>query len=225
EHDSFKKYAGVSLFKFVPKLVDMMKEAKDYQLLLWFLIGLRTSARGGAIATMVWERIYFENVDDEGQPFFKIEIHETKVPKGHYHLAIDGNWFDYYPNAELKQLLQEWKATNPLFRRFVWFEDTGSDVANVKRAGQFHAKMGRKLAEYYKLIETEFDPLLRQYIKLRPDHVMCHTFAQMCKNSGMSDDDIASAGHWTDSQSVSWYCSTEESKVKSIKRKASEMHF
>lgn len=225
EHDAFKKYAGVSLFKFVPKLIDMMKEAKDYETLLWFLTGLRTSARGGALATMVWERIYFENVDDEGQPFFKIEIHETKVPKGHFHLGQEGNWFDYYPNEELKQMLREWKTTHPSFLRFVWFEDTGSDVANVHSAYRFHVRMARKLATYYCQIESEFDPLLKEYVKKRPDHVMCHTFAQMCKNQGMSDEEIASAGHWTDSQSVSWYCSTEESKVKSIKRRASEMHF
>jgi hypothetical protein len=225
EHDSYKKYAGVSLVKFVPKLKQMMIENKDYESLLWFMTGLRTSARGGALATMSWDRIYFDNLDTDGQPFFKIEIHETKVPKGHYHLAEDGNWFDYYPNDELKQYFQEWKKTHPLFRRFVWFEDTGSDVGNRKKAVLQHARMAKTLATYYKQIESEFDPLLAEYVKKRPDHVMCHTFAQMCKNDGMSNEEIKESGHWTDEQSVSWYCATEESKIKSIKRRSSELNF
>ncbi len=225
EHDSFKKYAGVSIVKFIPKLKQLMIDNKDAQSLLWFDIGLRTSARGGSIATMSWDRIYFDFKEDDGADSFKIEIHEIKVPKDHYHLGQNGLWFDYYPNLELKQLFKDWKSAHPEFRRFVWFEDTGTDSQNVVRAEGIHKIMAKKLGEYYKQIENEFDPLLAEFIKKRPNHIMPHTFAQILKDKGWSDEKIASAGHWTDSQSVSWYCKTNADQVKSDKRDAGRIDF
>ncbi|MHB8545629.1 MAG: site-specific integrase [Nitrosotalea sp.] len=225
EHDAFKKFAGVSLVKFIPRLKQLMIDNKDAQTLLWFDLGLRTSARGGSIATMVWERIYFDFVDDDGTESFKIEIHETKVEKDHYHLGENGLWFDYYPTLELKQLFKDWKASHPDFRRFVWFEDTGTDAQNVARSERVHAIMAKKLSEYYKQIENEFDPLLAEFIKKRPNHIMPHTFAQILKDKGWSDDKIAATGHWTDPQAVSWYCKTNSDQVKSNKRDAGRIEF
>lgn len=225
EHDAFKKYAGVSLAKFAPRIIQFLRDSKDYQSLLWFVVGLRTSARGGSIATMTWDRVYFDFKEDDDAESFKIEIHETKVAKDHYHLGENGLWFDYYPNLELKKMFQEWKTANPQFRRFVWFEDTGADVTNRARAERIHAIMAKKLSECYKHFENEFDPLLKEFIKKRPNHIMPHTFAQILKDKDWSDQKIAQTGHWTDSQAVSWYCKTNDEKIKSNKRDAGRMDF
>ena len=84
---------------------------------------------------MTWDRIYFDNKDVGGETVFKLEQHETKDKQGHFHLGVNGDWKTKFPNDEIKNLLLEWKIAHPEFRRFVWFEDTGTDLRQQKQRG------------------------------------------------------------------------------------------
>lgn len=220
EHDSYKKYAGVCLKKDqIEKVSQAMLQAKDYSVYLWFRLGLRTGARSSAIASMTWERIYFD------QESFKLEQHESKDKQGHHHLGIDGDWKTKFPNEEIKNLLLEWKVAHPEFRRFVWFEDAGQDVSNKIRAKKIHEAMAQKMKIYYKVIENELDPTTLAYLKNKPDHLMRHTFAQILKDNGFTDEEIAEAGGWRGTQTISWYSSMPEHKKQELGGKISRMNF
>lgn len=223
EHDSYKKYAGVNIVKFIPRLSEDMLANKEFDTYLWFRLGLRTGARSSAIASMTWDRIYFDNKDAAGNPLFKLEQHETKDKQGHYHLGINGDWKVKFPNGEIKELLLEWKAAHPEFRRFVFFEDAGQDTLNKAKARCIHQKYATRLATYYKSILDELDPLTKEYLLKRPDHMMRHNFAQMCKDAGMTDEEISIAGGWRGTQTIGWYSAIAAEKQQAIHQKAAEM--
>ncbi|MGB9124920.1 MAG: hypothetical protein WCC55_05165 [Nitrosotalea sp.] len=99
EHDAYKKYAG-AYFKpaTIEKLTKLMLENGDDEIFLATRLGVRTGARAGALVTMAWDRIYFdqrmsfENTENKTVEFFKLEVHETKDKRGHMHLGKDGEW-------------------------------------------------------------------------------------------------------------------------------------
>lgn len=130
EHDAYKKYAGAH-FKpsTIEKLTTLMLENGDEEAFLATRLGIRTGARAGALATMTWDRIYFdqrmsfENAEHQTVEFFKLEVHETKDKRGYMHLGKDGEWKKKYVPLEIYDILVRWKTKHPEFRRFVFFED------------------------------------------------------------------------------------------------------
>lgn len=109
-HDKHGGYAGVSLSQELTKKIgDMILADGDLQLYTWWRIGLRTGARTKAISTMVWERVYFDEKNEDGSQSFKLEQHETKDARGHYHLGQSGEWKTKYPPLDLRELLLRWK--------------------------------------------------------------------------------------------------------------------
>ena len=66
-HDKYGTYAGVSISPEITKKIgDMILEDDDLQLYTWWRVGLRTGARSKAISTMVWERVYFNEKNEDG---------------------------------------------------------------------------------------------------------------------------------------------------------------
>jgi integrase len=216
-HDRFGTYAGVHFSSaMTKKLGDIILSENDLETFLWFRIGLRTGARSSAISSMVWERIYVEKNED-GTELFKLEQHETKDKRGQYHLGLDGDWKIKYPPPDLQKNLLQWKQDNPRYTRFVWFEDRGYDIGNLSQTIILRNRIASKLKKYYKKIENEVDFLTRQYMYIKPDHIMRHTFAQQLKESGFTSEEIAEAGGWRDAGTVSkWYSKTSEKKKREL---------
>lgn len=80
-HDNFGGYAGVCFSSQVTEeLGKMMLDAGDIEMYTWFRVGLRTGARARSIAKMTWDRIYFDEKNEDGTESFKLEQHETKDP-------------------------------------------------------------------------------------------------------------------------------------------------
>ena len=55
---------------------------------------------------------------------------------------------------------------------------------------------------------------------------MRHTFAQILKNNGCTDEEIAEGGGWRGTQTISWYSAMPESKkAEALGGKISRMNF
>lgn len=233
EHDAYKKYAG-AYFKpaTIEKLTKLMLENEDDEIFLATRLGVRTGARAGALVTMTWDRIYFdqrmsfENTEHKTVEFFKLEVHETKDKRGHMHLGKDGEWKKKYVPLEIHDVLMQWKSKHPEFRRFVFFEDKGKDFLNRKKARVVSDRIARRLSTYYyPKIEDEVDPLTKEYMYKKPIHMFRHTIAQILKNSGFTDEQISTITGHRSVDTVSWYCSISEEESRKIGQKVVSIVF
>jgi hypothetical protein len=225
-HDNNAIYAGVSLSPdVISDIGKMILDDGDFALYVWWRIGLRTGGRKSAISTMTWNRVYFDEKNEDGSESFKLEQHETKDPRGHYHIGVNGEWKTKYPPLDLKQLLLEWKSKcgNP---KFLWFVDNGSDYENRVRARKIGITMSKKLGTYYEKVEDRVDPLTYQYMRRMPSHLMRHILAQHMKEAGFTNEEIAESFGWRTSSIVgTWYTKTSEKKRKELGRRCSKVIF
>ena len=225
-HDNFGGYAGVCFSSQVTEdLGQMMLTAGDVELYTWFRVGLRTGARSRAIAKMTWNRIYFDERNDDGTESFKIEQHETKDPHGQWFLGENGEWKTKYPPLDLKKVLLEWKSRSK-GSNFLWFEDGGSNIQNSKNASKTATQMSIRLREYYTKIVDKVDVKTGEFMFKRPMHMLRHTLAQQLKDAGLTSEEIADAFGWKTSNIVStWYAKTSEKKRKEIGLRCSQVVF
>ncbi|MGI0061311.1 MAG: hypothetical protein ACREBA_02535 [Nitrosotalea sp.] len=225
-HDNYGIYAGISLSSdIISDIGKMILDDGDLALYVWWRIGLRTGGRKSAISTMIWSRIHFDETNEDGSESFKLEQHETKDPRGHYHIGVNGEWKVKYPPLDLKKLLLEWKAKcdNP---KFLWFRDDGSDLENRVSATRVGITMSKKLKTYYERVKDRVDPLTYQYMRRMPSHLMRHTLAQHMKEGGMTNEEIAELCGWRTSDIVGiWYTKTSEKKRKELGLRASKVVF
>jgi len=231
EHDSYKKYAGAVIPPdVIDELTTTMIANDDLKSRLWFRLGLRTAARAGALASMVWERIYFDQQEEfatatSKEKFVKLDVHETKDKRGDFHCGLNGEWKRKFVPCDVVEILQQWKKLHPEFKKFVWFEDTGSDVLNQKKIAALASLQGVHLAEYYKPILHKLSPKSKEYIVKRPSHMMRHTNAQLLKNAGFSDEQISVITSHRDKNTVSWYAEESEEKQREIATQAIGVSF
>lgn len=233
EHDAYKKYAGVHFQPTtIERLTKMMLENGDDEIFLATRLGIRTGARAGALVTMTWDRIYFdqrmsfENTEHQIVEFFKLEVHETKDKRGYMHLGKDGEWKKKFVPLEIYDILIQWKSKHPEFNRFVFFEDKGSDLLNRKKAYVVADRIARRLStHYYPKIEDEIDPLTKEYMYKKPIHVFRHTISQLLKNSGFNDEQISTITGHRSVDTVSWYCSISEEESRKIGQKVVSIAF
>lgn len=225
-HDNYGSHAGVAFSpEITEELGNMMQEENDFRTYVWWRTGLRTGARNKAIAKMVWERIYFDEKDEDGSESFKLEQHETKDPRGQWFLGENGEWKTKYPPLELKELLLEWKSRsgNP---RFLWFEDSQSDAQNMKNAQRAARITIARLKSYYMRIAYKVDPHTKEYMFKRPTHILLHTLAQQLRNADLTNDEIAEMFGWRTSSIVgTWYTKTSEKKRKKLGKRCSKVKF
>lgn len=226
-HDKYGAYAGVSLSQELTKKIGKMILANnDLQLYLWWRIGLRTGARSKAISTMVWERIYFDEKNEDGSQSFKLEQHETKDARGHYHLGQNGEWKTKYPPLDLRQLLLKWKKNHDINSKFLWFQDSHTDAQNKRNAERVKERTVKKLRMYFEKIADQVDPLTREYMLKKPGHLMRHILAQQMKDAGMTNEEIADAFGWRTPEIVgTWYTKTSEKKKKELGLRCSKVIF
>lgn len=226
-HDRYGAYAGVSLSQELTKSIgDMILANNDLKLYTWWRIGLRTGARSKAISTMVWERVYFDEKNEDGSESFKLEQHETKDARLHFHLGQNGEWKTKYPPLDLKRLLFKWREESGISSRFLWFEDGFTDAQNKRNAARVKDEMTRKLRKYFEKIADKVDPLTREYMFKKPGHLMRHTLAQQMKDGGMTNEEIADAFGWrTPAIVATWYCKTSDKKKKELGMRCAKVIF
>jgi len=220
KNDRTAQYAGVYLTSEVTeKIGNLILQNNDFALYMWWRLGLRTGARSGALATMTWERIYLNS-----KPF-KLEQHETKDTRGHFHLGEDGEWKTKYLPEDMRKLLLQWKAVCP-DKRFLWFTDTNSDTQNRKKSKAIQTKMARRLKRYYCMVKDEVEPLTYQYMQKMPDHIMRHTLVQQLKNAGLTNEEIADSFGWRSADIVkNWYSKTSEKNLQDVAKRAEKIKF
>lgn len=225
-HDKYGIYAGVCLSGMITEEIgEMMLQDNDIELYTWWRIGLRTGARNRAIAKMTWDRIYFDETNEDGTESFRLEQHETKDPRGHWFLGENGDWKTKYPPLDLKKLLLEWKSRSG-DSRFLWIEDAGSDAQNRKNAERKAMIMAKRLRPYYERIAHKVDLRTREYMFKRPTHVMRHTLAQQMKEAGLTNEEIADSFGWRTPYIVgTWYTKTSEKKKKELGIRCSKVIF
>lgn len=225
-HDNFGGYAGVCFSAAVTEeLGRLMIQTNDIELYTWFRIGLRTGARSRSIAKMSWDRIYFDETNDDGTESFKLEQHETKDPHGHWFLGENGEWKTKYPPLDLKKVLLQWKDHSPK-SNFLWFEDDILDIQNSKNATRVAMQMSIRLRKYYKKISHMVDARTREFMFKRPTHILRHTLAQQLKDAGLTSEEIAEGFGWKTSYIVStWYAKTSEKKRKELGLRCSKVVF
>lgn len=225
-HDNYGSHAGVA---FSPQITETigktMLEANDFRTYVWWRIGLRTGARNKAIAKMVWERIYFNEKDEDGSESFKLEQHETKDPRGQWFLGENGEWKVKYPPPEIKEILLEWKARSEN-SKFLWFKDSLSDIQNRRNSRRAARITVTRLKSYYTRIADMVDPHTREYMFKRPAHMMRHTLAQQMRNGGLTNEEIAEMFGWRTSSIVGiWYTKISEKKRKKLGKRCSTVKF
>lgn len=220
KNDREAQYAGVHLTsKVTKKIGDLILQNNDFALYVWWRLGLRTGARSGALATMTWDKIYFYSDD------FKLEQHETKDVRGHFHLGENGEWKTKYLSEDMKKLLLQWKSVCP-DKRFLWFADTNSDVQNRIRSRSVQTKMARGLKKYYSMVSDDVDSLTYHYMQIMPDHIMRHTLVQQMKNAGFTNEDIADSFGWRSADIVkNWYSKPSEKHLLDIASRAQDVKF
>ncbi|MGI0047430.1 MAG: hypothetical protein ACREBB_09640 [Nitrosotalea sp.] len=225
-HDNFGGYAGVCFSSQVTEeLGKMMLDAKDIEMYTWFRVGLRTGARARSIAKMTWDRIYFDEKNEDGTESFKLEQHESKDPHGHWFLGENGEWKTKYPPLDLKKVLLEWKS-HASGSNFLWFEDGGSDMQNNKNASKMAGQMSIRLRSYYERIMDKVDARTKEFMFKRPMHMLRHTLAQQLRDAGLTNEEIADAFGWKTAGTVStWYAKTSERKRKELGMRCSQVVF
>jgi DNA-binding transcriptional regulator YhcF (GntR family) len=226
-HDRYGAYAGVSLSQELTKKIgNMILANDDLQLYTWWRIGLRTGARSKAISTMVWERIYFDEKNEDGSQSFKLEQHETKDARGHYHIGQNGEWKTKYPPLDLRKLLLKWKKESGINSRFLWFKDSLTDAQNKRNAERVKERVVKKLRMYFEKIADKVDPLTREYMFKKPGHLMRHILAQQMRDAGLTNDEIADSFGWRSPDIVgTWYTKTSEKKRKELGMRCSKVIF
>jgi len=219
KHDSYKKYAGAALQTALTKIIGKeMLENKDYEVYTWFRTGVRTGGRTGAIATMTWDKIVF----DENN--FEVAQHETKDARGDNWLGEDGEWQIKLPAIDLLKVLKHWKSHDESPNsKFVWFEDKGNDIANRKAAQKVRERVIKKLRTYLEKHYDEMDILTREYAQLEPGHLLRHTFAQLLRDEGATSDQIQTAGCWKSAETVAWYTAAGTKEKKEIRGKQNQV--
>lgn len=225
-HDDLGKHAGVS---FTPEMTEeignMILNDGDFRTYVYYRIVLRTAARNKAVSRMTWERIYLDEKNEDGSESFRLEQHETKDPRGDIFLGENGEWKEKFPPPEIKKLLLEWKLQSGN-SRFLWFEDDKSDAQNRRNAERVAEKMAARLKYYYKKIADRVDPRTREYMLIRPVHILRHTCAQQLKNADFTSEDIAQMGGWRYSQTVElWYTKMSEKKRRQLGMRGSKVKF
>ena len=215
-HASFQKYAGSHILLDVCQdLQKMMLADKEFLVYTWFSTGIMTGGRTSAVATMIWEKII---MDIEN---FSLDQFETKDDSaGHQHLGEFGEWKHKFPPKELYNILLKWRNENPKFSKFLWFEDSGNDKQNIRNSQRCREYVIPKLKEYLHRVEDRLDSLTKEYVFVAGEsgHLNRHTFAQLLKNAGATDDQIAFQGGWKSKQTIGWYCSiSQDEKQKSRK--------
>lgn len=225
-HDNLGAHAGVSFSpEIIAELGKMMLEDKEFDVYAWFRTALRTGARHKAVSKMRWDRVYFDEKNEDGSESFKLEQHETKDKRNHWFLGENGDWKIKYPPLEIKELLLELKARSG-YSVFLWFEDGGSDEQNRRNAEKVADTMLQKFKYYYQKIAHKLDPHTREYMLKRPTHLLRHTFAQQLKNGGVTDEGIAIMGGWRTTQTVGiWYSNISENKRKELAIRCSKIIF
>ena len=225
-HDDLGAHAGVSFTPEVTKEIgNLILRDGDFMTYVYFRVALRTGARNKAISRMTWDRVHFNEVNEDGSESFRLEQHETKVPKGHWFLGENGEWKTKFPPLEIKKLLLEWKLKSG-YTKFVWFPDGKSDLQNRRNAKKVREVIEAKLQHYYKKISDKVDPHTREYMHKRPVHILRHTFAQQLKNSGFANDEISEMGGWGNSQTVgTWYTKMPDEKRRELGKRGSKVSF
>lgn len=225
-HDNYGSHAGVAFSsKVTEEIGNMMLSDDDFRTYVWWRIGLRTGARSRAIAKMVWERIYFDEKDEDGSESFKLEQHETKDPRGQWFLGENGEWKTKYPPLEIKELLLEWKARSG-HSKFLWFQDSQSDAQNRRNAQRAGEITIMRLKSYYSKVSDKVDPHTREYMFKRPTHILRHTLAQQMRNADLTNDEIAEMFGWRTSSIVgTWYTKMSETKRKKLGKRCSKVKF
>lgn len=225
-HDSYCSYAGIYLSSGITgEIGKLMLQNEDIELYTWWRIGLRTGARAMAIATMTWDRVFFDETNDNGTESFRLEQHETKDPRGQWFLGENGEWKTKYPPLDLKKILLDWKS-HSTHSRFLWFEDDGSDTLNRKSAERKAISMRKRLKAYYGKISHKVDSRTREYMLKRPTHILRHTLAQQMKESGFTNEEIADSFGWRSPEIVgTWYTKTSEKKRKELGVRCSKVIF
>lgn len=220
KNDRTAQYAGVYLTsEITEKIGQIILHNNDFALYVWWRLGLRTGARSGALATMTWERVYLNS-----KPF-KLEQHETKDARGHFHLGDDGEWKTKYLPEDMRKLLLQWKALCP-DKRFLWFTDTNSDTQNRKKSKSIQTNMARRLKKYYSLVKDDVEPLTYQYMQKMPDHIMRHTLVQQLKNAGLTNEEIADSFGWRSADIVkNWYSKTSEKDLQDVAKRTEKIKF
>ena len=216
KHDSYRKYAGCALSTTLTKKIGTeMLESGDFETYTWFRIGVRCGGRTGAIASMTWNKI----VLDEDN--FEVAQHETKDARGDVWLGLDGEWQIKTPANDLIQVLKHWKnhPDAPKNSHFLWFEDKGSDIANRKAILKLRDRVIKSLRTYLEKHYDEMDILTREYAKLEPGHLLRHTFAQLMRDEGATQDEIQTAGCWKSSETVAWYTAASKKEKEKIRTK------
>ena len=216
-HKNFQKYkeAHIPVDVFYD-LSKMILEDKEYAVYTWLNTAVMTAGRSGAIASMTWDRINLFKED------FRIDQFETKDNSaGHEHLGELGEWKHKYPPVELYEILLDWKNNHaPKNSKFVWFEDKEKDVSNRRQCEVVRNEIIPKLKEYLEKVRDRLSPITQEYVFKagRAGHLNRHTFAQLLRNKGLSNSEIAFAGGWKSAQTVDWYCGiSEDEKVKARK--------
>ncbi len=225
KHDNFGGHAGVSLSpEIISEIGNMMLKDDKFLVFVWFRIALRTAARHKAISRLTWDHIHIIKNPD-GSELFKLESHETKDRRGQKFLGEDGEWKIKYPPRGIKDLLlklRELEANSP----FVFFKDGGSDVQNRRNAKRIADQVMQEYKFYYSKIIDRLDVRTREYVIKRPTHILRHTFAQLLKNSGLTENEIAVEGGWRSAAIVSsWYSDLSEKQRKDIGDKAGKVDF
>lgn len=219
-HDRFAPYAGVAFTSDVTKKIgDLILQDGNFALYVWWRIALRTGARSSAISTMTWDRIYFDS-----QPF-KLDQHETKDPRGHIHLGDDGEWKQKYLPENLRKILLQWRAISPN-SKFLWFVEKKSDTTNKQETYKIRIQMSKNLRHYYSKISHLVSPQTREYMMIRPDHVLRHTLVQQLKDSGFTNEEIADSFGWRSPDIIKhWYSKTSEKNLQDVAKRVEKINF
>lgn len=209
-HASFQKYKGVLIPKLsCDKISQMMLDDKEFLLYTWFNCGIMTGPRSSAMSTMIWERINLY------QDRFILEQHETKDDSANdIHLGVSGEWKTKTPPQKLLKILLDYKENYaPKNSRFIWFEDRGSDKGNRIQAEIIQGVVIPKIFSYIEKIKDDLTPRSWEYAQMEAGHMLRHTCAQLLKNKGLSNEQIAKQIGWKSATTVEWYVDVPESEV------------
>jgi hypothetical protein len=165
-------------------------------------IGLHTGARAFAMASMSRDRIAFS-------PLFRVEQFESKIKRGDWYLTKEGKWWVKYPTEECRTIVEIAYDRLPK-RKFIFFEDAGSDKANALQASYFMHRMAVKFKKIFS--ELDRNSWLNEktriyalgdglYFNGHPLHLFRHTMAQYyLAATNWSLAYVASLGGWENTE-------------------------
>jgi hypothetical protein len=187
----------------IDKINRKLENEKDWETWSFMNIDLHTGARAFAMASMSWNRIAFS-------PVFRVEQFESKIKRGDWYLTREGKWWVKYPTDECRGVVETAYDQLPKQRKFLFFEDAGSDRANCLQASYFMHKM----AVGFKKIFSELDKRSWLNEKTRiyalgdgsyfgghPLHIFRHSMAQYyLAATNWSLAYVASLGGWENTE-------------------------